>query len=310
MYVVDRGQDPLADYTDKPPQDGRLYELSFNHEPDVDAGLDQSVTLPAVATLDATVTDDGAFTTLWTGPAGVTFGDAALEDTTATFPAAGVYVLRLTADDGGLGSYDELTVTVSSGGGGGVPPPPPPPPNTFIDDDGNPHEANIEAIAALGITEGCNPPLNTKFCPELNVTRAEMAVFLVQSMGEADTLPTYQGYFSDVAAGAWYTPWVERLFQLGVTVGFPDGSYHPDGTVTRGEMAVFLVTAFDHVAELIPPTGVFGDIDLAAFYADDAELIKRLGITAGCSTSPLKYCPDNPVRRDHMATFLAKALGL
>ena len=53
-----------------------------------------------------------------------------------------------------------------------------PPSGRFVDDDGNAHEANIEAIAALGITEGCNPPLNNRFCPADNVTRGEMAVFL------------------------------------------------------------------------------------------------------------------------------------
>lgn len=182
--------------------------------------------------------------------------------------------------------------------------------NRFIDDDGNPHEANIEAIAALGLTEGCNPPLNNQFCPDNLVTRAEMAVFLVQAMGEAGNLPAYQGYFSDVPEGAWYTSWIERLSELGVTAGFPDGTFQPAGTVTRGQMAVFLVTAFDHVAELTDPTGVFSDVDITEFYADDAELLRTLGITAGCATDPLRYCPEDPVRRDHMATFLAKALGL
>jgi hypothetical protein len=182
--------------------------------------------------------------------------------------------------------------------------------NRFIDDDGNPHEANIEAIAELGLTEGCNPPLNNQFCPDNLVTRAEMSVFLVQAMGEAGNLPTYQGYFSDVASAAWYAPWVERLSELGVTAGFPDGTFRPDETVTRGQMAVFLITAFDHVAELTDPIGVFADVDITKYYADDAELLRILDITAGCAIDPLRYCPDDPVRRDHMATFLAKALGL
>ena len=75
-------------------------------------------------------------------------------------------------------------------------------------------------------------------------------------------------------------------------------------------MAVFLITAFDHTAELTDPVGIFADVDITQFYADDAELLRALGITAGCSTDPLNYCPNDPVRRDHMATFLAKSLGL
>lgn len=191
-----------------------------------------------------------------------------------------------------------------------IPPPPAPPGGTFIDDDGNSQEGNIEAIAALEITKGCNPPFNDRFCPTDNVTRAEMAVFLVRGMGAAGSLPPYQGYFSDVAQGMWFTPWVERLFELGVTIGYQDGTYRPDKLVSRGEMAVFLIVAFNHTSQLTDPLGIFDDVEPGAFYADDAELLRLLGITAGCFTSPLRYCPNDPVRRDHMATFLARSMNL
>lgn len=182
--------------------------------------------------------------------------------------------------------------------------------NRFVDDDGNIHEANIEAIAAAGITDGCNPPLDDRYCPDRAVSRAEMAVFLVQALGEADSLPSYQGTFSDVPDGAWFTPFVERVAELGITAGFPDGTYHPDATVTRAQMATFLAVAFDHVAERQPATGVFADVDPAVWYATDVELAYRLGFTSGCSVGPLRYCPGNPVLRDQMATFLARALGI
>ncbi|MCH8143006.1 MAG: S-layer homology domain-containing protein, partial [Proteobacteria bacterium] len=61
-----------------------------------------------------------------------------------------------------------------------------PPGGTFIDDDGHIFEGAIEAIAAEGITKGCNPPVNDKFCPNDKVTRGEMAVFLVRAMGYKD----------------------------------------------------------------------------------------------------------------------------
>ena len=83
-----------------------------------------TVTLPASASLDGTVTDDGLpQPARLTPPAGrrspgpgtVTFGDAAAVDTTATFRDAGTYVLRLTGDDGALSSSDDVTVTVGPG---------------------------------------------------------------------------------------------------------------------------------------------------------------------------------------------------
>ena len=59
-----------------------------------------------------------------------------------------------------------------------------PPGGTFRDDDGNAHEGAIEAIAAVGITKGCNPPDNDMFCPNGAVTRGQMAAFLHRAMGD------------------------------------------------------------------------------------------------------------------------------
>ena len=44
-------------------------------------------------------------------------------------------------------------------------------------------EADIEWLAAEGVTRGCNPPTNTLFCPEDPVTRAQMAAFLHRALG-------------------------------------------------------------------------------------------------------------------------------
>lgn len=92
-----------------------------NVAPTVNAGADQSVTLPANANLDGTVTDDGQVnptpSTTWSkvsGPGTVTFGNASAVDTTASFSVAGTYVLRLTADDGGLVTSDDVQVTVAA----------------------------------------------------------------------------------------------------------------------------------------------------------------------------------------------------
>ena len=93
----------------------------MNEAPTVDAGNDQTIQLPVdTVNLDGTVNDDGlpseTLDILWTqesGPGTVTFGDATQEDTTATFSEAGTYVLRLTADDGELNAFDEVTITVN-----------------------------------------------------------------------------------------------------------------------------------------------------------------------------------------------------
>jgi hypothetical protein len=93
-----------------------------NQSPQVSAGAGQTITLPAGATLNGTVSDDGlplppgllAFT--WTkvsGPGSVTFANTNALRTIATFSTAGTYVLRLGATDGAASASDDLTVWVN-----------------------------------------------------------------------------------------------------------------------------------------------------------------------------------------------------
>jgi hypothetical protein len=98
-----------------------------NVAPSVNAGPDRTVTLPASASLDGTVTDDGrpappaAVTSTWSkvsGPGTVTFAAPSAVDTTASFSAAGTYVLRLLADDSAATAADTVTVTVLATGVG------------------------------------------------------------------------------------------------------------------------------------------------------------------------------------------------
>jgi hypothetical protein len=93
-----------------------------NQAPTVNAGPDLAVTLPNPANLTGSASDDGlpkppaAMTYSWTkvsGPGTVTFGAPTSLTTTASFSAAGSYVLRLTASDGALTASDDVGVTVN-----------------------------------------------------------------------------------------------------------------------------------------------------------------------------------------------------
>ena len=53
--------------------------------------------------------------------------------------------------------------------------------NFFDDDDGSVFEGDIDAIKVAGITQGCNPPANTRFCPDKPVRRDQMASFLARA---------------------------------------------------------------------------------------------------------------------------------
>ena len=191
------------------------------------------------------------------------------------------------------------------------PPEPPPEPSSagrFSDDDGNLHEANIEIMAELGITLGCNPPDNDRFCPNQVVARAQMMAFLARALGEEGDPEVTTGRFSDVPDGAWYLPYVERLADLGVVEPYEDGTFRPYEPLTRLDMAVFLARAFPAISEVADPVGVFVDVPADAEHAGAVEGILAAGVTRVCSTEPLSYCPDKAVPRDQMASFLARAL--
>ena len=178
---------------------------------------------------------------------------------------------------------------------------------TFADDDGSVHESDIEIIATLGITSGCGKLEDNTYCPSRHVTRAQMAVFLGSALGIRPEERTVSR-FPDVPADAWYTGHVEGLADLSVVRTVPGQAFRPSDPITRAEMAVWMARAFDSIHEL-NPAGVFSDVPVDVPYAGAVEGLLEAGVTAGCSTEPRSYCPDDPVTRGQMATFLAAALA-
>jgi hypothetical protein len=182
-----------------------------------------------------------------------------------------------------------------------------PPGGTFLDDDHNPFQPQIEALVAAGITTGCR---SHEFCPSRATTRAEAATFLVRALGEEGSLGEYRGLFSDIPADRWYRPYVERLAELGIVTGYSDGTYRPNAPVSRAEMAALLVRAIPDATSYDPVTGSFADVPADAWFAPYVERLFSLQITVGCKRDPLRFCPTDPVRRDHLAVFLTRAFGL
>ncbi len=168
-------------------------------------------------------------------------------------------------------------------------------PPEFTDDDDSIFEADIEWLAARGITKGCSP---TSFCPDDPLTRGQMAAFLVRGFGwsgvESSGFADMDGHmFEDVVA---------TLASVGVTKGCAPDRFCPDESVTRGQLAAFLARA------LGLPAGSgdhFADDDRSVFEGEIEALVEH-GITTGCA--PDRYCPDAPILRGQMAAMLRRAL--
>ena len=179
-----------------------------------------------------------------------------------------------------------------------------PPGGTFIDDDELIEEGFIEAIADVGVTKGCNPPANDRFCPDGTVTRGQMASFVVRALGLP---PASQDYFVDDDLSVHQGD-INSLYEAGITKGCnpPDNDrFCPEAATTRGEMAAFMNRAFQFAAQ--PANDYFTDDDTSIF-ENDINRIAAAGITSGCGDA--SYCPREPMLRRHMAVFLARALDL
>jgi hypothetical protein len=115
--------------------------------------------------------------------------------------------------------------------------------------------------------------------------------------------------FLDVPAAHLFHTFVRTLARAGITGGCGNGRFCVDTAVTRAQMAVFLLTS-KYGPTFVPPpaTGtMFADVPSTAFGAAWIEQLAREGITGGCATSPLRYCPTSPVGRAEMAVFLVRA---
>lgn len=122
----------------------------------------------------------------------------------------------------------------------------------------------IEQFYSDGITAGCG---NNSYCPDAEVSRAQMAVFLLRAKyGSGYSPPTATGVFNDVDLSYWAVHWIEALAEEGITDGCGNGNYCPEDSVSRAQMAVFLVRTFGFG---IPPSA---DSTLASLIVSAGEL--------------------------------------
>jgi|GEM_PF-1401301 len=166
----------------------------------------------------------------------------------------------------------------------------------YSDTDSSKFYADILWITRTGITVGCG---GDRFCPKGEVTRGQMASFLTRAL---DLPSTSRDYFSDDNTNKHHSN-INALAASGITVGCGGTRFCPDGTVTREQMATFLVRALN-----LPPTS-------RDYYSDDNDSIHEArinalaasDITRGCSD--ITFCPSGAVLREQMAAFLRRALA-
>jgi hypothetical protein len=163
--------------------------------------------------------------------------------------------------------------------GAGYQPPPCVPPNIFNDvPETSPYCKFVEELSRRQVVSGCG---GGNFCPTDPVTREQMAVFVLRTLGgfqftpPACTVPL----FADVPASSPFCKFVEEMSRRQITSGCGPGIYCPTQAVTREQMAVFLSTAFG--LYFVPPTPTPGSLPGLAGSASGGPSGGPDGDTAG-----------------------------
>ena len=268
------------------------------------------------------------------------------------------YTLRVTAVRAGANdgppSAEVTGIPVTVGVPPRPPPPPPPPPPVVEEDeedeevDGEDEEVDEEVApqpeVVVGVeingpafaaphTESVFTVTDTTGLQTLSWTATGPDDFTASSNGEqfALTTPTGGSYTITVTAtdpegdthtatttlsvlgdiaGHQFADEIIWLAEQGITRGCSQQPlrYCPQNPVTRAQMATFLTRALN-LQTPQQPAG-FQDVNPASTHAVSIEALYATQITRGCSQQPLRYCPQNPVTRAQMATFLTRALNL
>jgi hypothetical protein len=171
-----------------------------------------------------------------------------------------------------------------------------------------PSDYQFDAVNLLkekNITSGCS---TDDYCPTASITRAQMAIFIVRAVynGSDDFPYSTVPYFSDVGPSDFGFAWIQHMYELGITTGCATGLFCPDDTVTRAQMAIFLIRARYGAATLFtsPATPYFADVPSGSFGYAWIQRLREDNITTGCSQTD--YCPSNAVNRGDMAIFVMR----
>jgi hypothetical protein len=228
------------------------------------------------------------------GSYGVTLNAAGTD--TQAFPATGAVDLDLAEGvntivyaigDLAGASFDLLVSTIDGLG----------PDGAFSDVAVSVHRQDITLMALANIARGTP---DGRYLPDQELTRGQMAALLARAL---DLPAASQDFFTDDESSEFEDD-INAIAAYGITVGYGNGMFGPDDTITRGQMAAFLNRAFAlDAGSGTPFTDIAGSI-----FESDIEAIYAAGITQGATAT--LYDPEGDVTRGQMASFLARALGL
>jgi hypothetical protein len=248
---------------------------------------------PLMVSLDATTSSDpNGDTLVYSWAFGDNTASVAGATVSHTFTQRGAYPVTLTAIDS-KGAIGTAVVWINVG-------------QAFSDVPAN-HlfYTEITKLSARGVTLGCG---GDSYCPEVIVTREQMAAFIVRALGQPNPAAPASQRFADVPPTHPFYGFIDQMAVRQITLGCSSSTYCPGSLVTREQMAAFMIRALGEFFPAAPASQRFADVPPThPFYGFIDQMAIRQ-ITLGCGN--MNYCPSSPVTRAQMAAFLVRAFNL
>ena len=175
----------------------------------------------------------------------------------------------------------------------------------FTDIAGHWAEADIKEMAQRGIVAGITASM---FAPDQEITRAEFAAIVVRALGISAAAGSVE--FEDVAQDSWYAGPVMAAAAAGLITGY-EGEFRPDDLITREEMAVVIVKAYQYLGKETSRGGIskFSDREEISLWAEEyvdqaasAELISGVSAT--------RFAPHENATRAQVASLVKRLLNV
>ncbi|WP_052087798.1 S-layer homology domain-containing protein [Paenibacillus wynnii] len=185
-------------------------------------------------------------------------------------------------------------------------------PITFKDvSSGHWAKAEIELLASRLIVNGQS---TSGFAPGKSVSRAEFAAMLIRSLGlQPDGTSASMPPFKDVPSSAWYATDAGLAAKLGLVQGYEDGSFRPNASVTREQMAVMAGRAIQLLQTAVTKdagnatTIHFNDAEDISNWAKGAiDVLVSSGIMKGQPSGA--FAPGKATSRAEAAVILERLL--
>lgn len=171
------------------------------------------------------------------------------------------------------------------------------------------HRSSIDCTYGLDIVRGF---ANNTYGYELRVRRDQMASFIARTLRTAGVeLPEASGQaFGDVPADSVHAPNIAVMAEAGITLGTTATTFSPNLLVSRGQMASFLIRAaeYGNNRSMSSEAQAFSDVPPSNIHFPRVNGAAHTGIANGYPDGT--YRPNDPVRRDQMATYLNRLFNI